>query len=56
MENDWLHLSQKYFFRFFIILLIIVLIGIVIIVSSGIYVFLRENVRKTPISTEKPLR
>ena len=32
------------------------LIGIIIIVSSGIYVFLRENVRKTPISTEKPLR
>ena len=33
-----------------------VFIGIVIIVSSGIYVFLRENVRKTPLSTEKPLR
>ena len=33
-----------------------VLIGIIIIVASGIYVFLRENIRKTPISTEKPLR
>ena len=33
-----------------------VLIGIIIIASSGIYIFLRENIRKTPISTEKPLR
>jgi len=32
------------------------LIGILIIVGSGIYIFLRENIRKTPISTEKPLR
>ena len=33
-----------------------VVIGIIIIVASGMYVFLRENIRKTPISTEKPLR
>ncbi|PPR49996.1 MAG: hypothetical protein CFH20_00998, partial [Alphaproteobacteria bacterium MarineAlpha5_Bin10] len=32
------------------------LIGIIIIIASGMYMFFRENIRKTPISTEKPLR
>ena len=31
-------------------------VGIFIIVGSGLYVFFRENVRKTPISLDKPLR
>ena len=31
-------------------------IGIIIIIGSGLYIFLRENIKKTPISTEKPLR
>ena len=31
-------------------------VGMFIIIGSGLYVFFRENIRKTPISTEKPLR
>ena len=31
-------------------------VGIFIIVGSGLYIFFRENVRKTPISLDKPLR
>ena len=30
--------------------------GMVIIIGSGLYVFFRENIRKTPISIDKPLR
>ena len=33
-----------------------VVVGILLIVCSGIYVFIRENIRKTPISSDKPLR
>ena len=33
-----------------------VIVGIFLIVCSGIYVFFRENIRKTPISSDKPLR
>jgi len=31
-------------------------VGITIIIGSGLYIFFRENIRKAPISTEKPLR
>ena len=31
-------------------------IGIIIIIGSGLYIFFRENIKKAPISTEKPLR
>ena len=31
-------------------------VGIFIIVGSGLYIFFRENVRKTPLSIDKPLR
>ena len=32
------------------------LIGIIIIVSSGIYIFIREKVQDQSIATEKPMR